>query len=100
MSHDFLNTSDYQDFIHQIKQSIRQARNKAIRSVNSELINLYYSIGKQIVEKQKKSNWGENLIGQMELDLKKDFPDMTGFSRSNLFYMKKLSTRQKLQKWG
>lgn len=90
MSHDFLNTSDYQDFIHQIKQSIRQARNKAIRSVNSELINLYYSIGKQIVEKQKKSNWGENLIGQMELDLKKDFPDMTGFSRSNLFYMKKL----------
>ncbi len=90
MSHNFLITSDYHIFISQIKQSIQQARNKAIRTVNSELINLYYSIGKQIVEKQKTSHWGEDLIGQIEIDLRQSFPDIKGFSRSNLFYMKKL----------
>ena len=73
----------------QIKQSILRAKNKAIRSVNSELINLYFSIGKQIVEKQKNSNWGEDLIGQIEFDLKMSFPDMRGFSRRNLNYMRK-----------
>ena len=82
-------TKEYQDFIHSIKQSVLHARNIAVRKVNSELINLYYSIGKEIFLKQKETNWGDDLIGQLENDLKEAFPDMTGFSRSNLFYMKK-----------
>lgn len=88
MSSNFLVTEDYQIFITQIKQSIQQAKNRAVRSVNSELINLYYHIGGQIVEKQKKSNWGDDLIGQIEFDLKTSFPNLSGFSRTNLFYMK------------
>ena len=88
MTKEFLATQDYRTFITQIKQSIKQARNNAIRSVNSELIGLYYKIGKQIVQKQKNSNWGEDLIGQIELDLKTAFPDLRGFSRANLFYMR------------
>ncbi len=88
MSNDFLVTKDYQVFISQIKQSIQQARNRVVRSVNSELINLYYHIGGQIAEKQKNSNWGDDLIGQIEFDLKTSFPDLSGFSRTKLFYMK------------
>jgi predicted nuclease of restriction endonuclease-like (RecB) superfamily len=88
MSNDFLVTEDYRVFINQIKQSIQQTRNRVIRSVNSELINLYYYIGRQIAKKQKNSNWGDDLVGQIEFDLKTSFPDLSGFSRTNLFYMK------------
>jgi len=90
MSNNFLVTKDYQAFISQIKRSIQQSRSRAIRSVNSELINLYHHIGKQIVEKQKSSNWGDDLIGQIELDLKISFPDLSGFSRRNLNYMRSM----------
>lgn len=89
MTKEFLATQDYRTFIMQIKQSIQQARNKAIRSVNSELISLYYKLGRQIIEKQKQTDWGEDLIGQIEMDLKRAFPDSTGFSRRNLNYMRK-----------
>jgi predicted nuclease of restriction endonuclease-like (RecB) superfamily len=82
-------TKEYQDFISSIKKSVLQARNIAVRKVNSELINLYYLIGKEIFLKQKETGWGDNLIGQIEKDLKEAFPDMSGFSRTNLFYMKK-----------
>jgi predicted nuclease of restriction endonuclease-like (RecB) superfamily len=50
---------------------------------------LYYTIGKQIVLKQKETDWGDNLIGQMEKGLKQAFPEMSGFSRRNLIYMRK-----------
>ncbi len=89
MTKEFLATQDYRTFISQIKQSIKRARNKAIRSVNSELISLYYNLGRQIIEKQKQTDWGEDLIGQIEMDLKRAFPDSTGFSRRNLNYMRK-----------
>jgi len=82
-------TKEYQNFIQSIKQNILQARSTAVRKVNSELINLYYFIGKEISLKQRESNWGDNLIGQVEKDLKESFPEMTGFSRRNLIYMRK-----------
>ncbi len=81
-------SKDYQEFIYSIKQNILQARRIAVRKVNSELINLYYSIGKQIFLKQKETNWGDDLIGQMEQDLKQAFPEVSGFSRRNLNYMR------------
>ncbi|QQS61154.1 MAG: DUF1016 family protein [Candidatus Moraniibacteriota bacterium] len=90
MDRNFLITKEYQSFIEKIKEGVQRARNKAIRSINSELISLYYFIGKQIVEKQKKSNWGEDFIGQIEADLKRIFPELRGFSRRNLNYMRSL----------
>lgn len=81
---------DYKNFIQEIKSEVKRARLTAVRSVNSSLIELYYTIGKNIVAKQKQTDWGDNLIGQVELDLKKEFPEMTGFSRTNLFYMRKM----------
>ena len=86
----FLVNLEYKNFIKFLKQNISNARQLAIRKVNNELINLYYFIGKQIVLKQKTTSWGDDLIGQIEKDLKREFPDVGGFSRTNLFYMKKL----------
>jgi predicted nuclease of restriction endonuclease-like (RecB) superfamily len=89
MTPSFQLSPEYTKFLEFIKQEIIQARNKAIRSVNNELINLYFFLGKEIVLKQENSHWGDDLIGQIEKDIKKDLPNIKGFSRSNLFYMKK-----------
>jgi predicted nuclease of restriction endonuclease-like (RecB) superfamily len=80
---------DYGNFITEIKSRIQRAQIKASVKVNNELINLYWNIGKMIVEKQTKSNWGDGLIKQIELDLKLSMPNTKGFSRSNLIYMRK-----------
>lgn len=79
---------EYKEFIQNLKLEVKQARLKAVRSVSTELVNLYYNLGKSISLKQKASNWGEDFIGQIEKDLKKEFPEMTGFSRRNLIYMR------------
>jgi predicted nuclease of restriction endonuclease-like (RecB) superfamily len=52
------------------------------------LIFFYWELGKSIVEKQQEHNWGAGIIDQLALDLKKEFPDVEGFSRSNLYYVK------------
>jgi predicted nuclease of restriction endonuclease-like (RecB) superfamily len=88
----YLTNSEYKHFIENIKINIKRARQVAVLKVNSELINLYYNLGKEIVLKQQKSNWGDDLIGQIERDLKKEFPGISGFSRRNLFYMKNFYT--------
>lgn len=85
-----MQNKEYLDFIYEIKEGIKQAKNNAVIRVYTELINLYFNIGKQIVEKQKVSSWGDDLIGQIEIDLKLAFPEMKGFSRRNLNYMKGL----------
>ncbi len=90
INNNFIQDKEYRDFIYKIKEDIKRAKNIVVLKVNIELINLYFNIGKQIVEKQKVSNWGDDLIGQIELDLRLAFPEMKGFSRRNLNYMKDL----------
>jgi predicted nuclease of restriction endonuclease-like (RecB) superfamily len=85
----YILTKEYKTFFHKIKENIQRSRQIAILKINNELINLYYNLGKEIYLKQKESDWGSNLIGQIEKDLKKEFPNVKGFSRRNLFYMKK-----------
>lgn len=80
---------EYKELITSIKHDIIRSRQIAVRKVNTELIMLYYNIGKNIVLQQKSSHWGDDLIGQIEKDLKKEFNNLKGFSRTNLFYMKK-----------
>jgi hypothetical protein len=48
---------NYADFLVEIKSRIDQSRIKAIRSINKELINLYWYIGKAIIEKQNQFGW-------------------------------------------
>lgn len=79
---------EYQNWIGSLKDQIKCSQLKASLSVNSELIRLYWSIGKQISEKQENSKWGSKVIEQLAKDLKQSFPDMTGFSARNLKYMR------------
>jgi predicted nuclease of restriction endonuclease-like (RecB) superfamily len=80
---------DYHSFIGEIKSRIQQAQIKASVKVNNELIDLYWNLGKMIVEKQEVSKWGDGIIKQIELDLKLSMPNMNGFSSSNLKYMRR-----------
>jgi predicted nuclease of restriction endonuclease-like (RecB) superfamily len=56
--------------------------------VNTQLIDLYWSIGRTILERQATDGWGSGVIGRLAEDLGAEFPDMTGLSRSNLQYMR------------
>jgi predicted nuclease of restriction endonuclease-like (RecB) superfamily len=84
----FVITDDYKQFIQHIKQTIQNSQIKAAVSVNRELLNLYWNMGKQIVEKQKQKTWGSSFIARMSKDLQSEFPDMKGFSLSNIKYMR------------
>lgn len=80
--------SSYAKTLDVLKERIRTAQIKASLSVNEKLIELYWDIGKIIVEKQQEEGWGTKVIDRMAKDLKKNFPKMTGLSPRNLLYMK------------
>lgn len=80
---------EYQQWLIELKQRIRQSQIKAALRVNTELLELYWSIGSDIVRKQSISNWGDSVIEQLSADLRIAFPEMKGFSARNLWYMKK-----------
>ena len=79
----------YEKWIVELKDKIRTTQIKAAMTVNRELLNLYWELGRDICEKQEKANWGEGLIDQLAKDLSAAFPDIKGFSVRNLFYIRK-----------
>ncbi len=83
-----IKSSDYKKFFSEIKDRIVQARYEAYRSVNKELILLYWDIGKRIVEKQKRLGWGEAIVEQLSADLQREFAGVKGLSAQNLWRMK------------
>lgn len=71
-----------------LKDRIAQAQYAALRTVNQELINLYWDIGHTIVEKQEQIGWGRSVVEQIARDLKSAFPGVRGFSAQNLWRMR------------
>jgi len=67
---------------------IKNARTSALRSVNRELINLYWNIGEYISAKVEKSEWGQSVVKELALHISKNEPDLKGFSDKNLWRMK------------
>lgn len=83
-----INKKTYLQWLKLIKEQVRSSQLKASIAVNTELIQFYWLLGESIVEQVKKHNWGSAVIDQLAIDLKKEFPDMDGFSRTNLYYIK------------
>ena len=86
-----LNSKTYATLLQNLKKEISTARIRAHLSVNKEMITLYWSIGNQILERQKQEGWGSKVIENISKDLRKEFPEMTGLSARNLKYMRKLA---------
>ena len=78
--------SDYKNWLIELKKNIRQVQIKASLAVNRHVIQFYWELGRDIVDKQENAKWGSGFIDQLSKDLKLEFPEMGGFSFSNLKY--------------
>ncbi|MBC7934324.1 MAG: hypothetical protein H7Y86_03045 [Rhizobacter sp.] len=76
-------TKDYISWLKQLKEKVRSARTKAALKVNAELF-LYWDLGTEIIEKEKETKWGDKWLYNLATDLSAEFPDMKGFSYTNL----------------
>ncbi len=76
--------NEYKNWIKEIKAKIRTTQLKAAVAINSSLIEFYWDLGKMISEKQ--TAWGTQFLERLSKDLKAEFPDMEGFSVTNLKY--------------
>ena len=83
-------TQDYRAFLTALKDKIRNARLQAALAINKEVIDLYWHLGNQIIEKQ---NWGSKLIETLSHDLQNAFPETSGFSVRNLHRMRQFAAR-------
>ncbi|MEI8217976.1 MAG: PDDEXK nuclease domain-containing protein, partial [Elusimicrobiota bacterium] len=89
MNHRLYTDKEYKQWLADIKAKVRQTQIKASVKVNTELLSFYWGLGSDIVAKQSHGVWGDKLIDQLSKDLISEFPDVKGFSRSNLMYVKK-----------
>ena len=81
--------SDYKQWIFELKLRIQQSQIKASVRINSSLIELYWSIGADIVAKQAETVWGSGVFAKISNDIREAFPDLKGFSTRNLYSMKR-----------
>jgi predicted nuclease of restriction endonuclease-like (RecB) superfamily len=81
--------NEYKAWLSDLKHRIKGCRIKAVVKVNAAMLELYWSIGSDIVEKQAESKWGAGVIKHLSRDLRSEFPDIHGFSESNLKYMRR-----------
>ena len=78
----------YGSWLAGIKTQIRDARLRTALAINSELIALYWRIGRDILERQERDGWGAKVVDRLAIDLRAEFPESRGFSRANLLYMR------------
>ena len=78
----------YGELLGDLKERIRAAQVRAALAVNSELVGLYWDIGRAIAARQGMHGWGARVVARLSTDLRRAFPEMKGFSPRNLQYMR------------
>ena len=78
----------YAEWLADLKGRIHSAQQRAALAVNRDLVLLYWQIGRDILARQAEQGWGAKVIERLAHDLRTAFPDMKGFSRANLMYMR------------
>jgi predicted nuclease of restriction endonuclease-like (RecB) superfamily len=78
----------YPAWLASLKERIANARRQAALAANSQLVRLYHQIGKEILERRERRGWGARVIDRLASDLREAFPEVKGFSSSNLKYMR------------
>ncbi|MFC0628122.1 PDDEXK nuclease domain-containing protein [Kribbella deserti] len=87
MNTDMIQPDCYGEILDHLKAQVRAAQLRAHRIVNTELLGLYWTIGRTILERQAAEGWGARVINRLANDLRAEFPDVRGFSGRNLQYM-------------
>ena len=80
--------TDYRQGLEDIKRRIQSAQTRAVLAANTELLQLYWDIGRQLAQWQKERDWGSAVVEQMATDLQSAYPGIKGFSRPSLFAMR------------
>jgi predicted nuclease of restriction endonuclease-like (RecB) superfamily len=83
------NNEEYGHWLNDLKLRIRQSQIKASVKINTELLLLYWNLGKDIVTRQLESTWGSGFFERLSRDLHNEFPHLKGFSVVNLTYCKR-----------
>lgn len=83
---------EYMDFFSTIKTRLKTAQIRAALAANSELIQFYWELGTELIEKQKNHQWGSGFLEQFSRDMRQAFPEMQGLSTRNLQRMKQFAT--------
>lgn len=85
-----LGSKEYAALLTELKDKVKSAQIKASLSVNSELIKMYWEIGKEILILQEEQQWGNKFLELVSKDLLDSFPNIKGFSLRNLQHMRKM----------
>lgn len=82
---------DYAATLEELKRHVHAARLRVQRKANSELLRLWWQIGRTILDRQEDASWGDGVLTRLAADLRREFPGMTGFSITNLKYMRRFA---------
>ena len=77
----------YAELLDGLRTAVRAARTKVLRTVNTQLVELYWAIGHGVRIQQEKHGWGSGVIKRLSSDLRAEFPEMKGLSPRNIQYM-------------
>lgn len=80
---------NYTEWVADLSKRYRSSQIKAAVSVNEELLKFYWSLGRDIVERQAENKYGSRFFETLSHDLKEAIPESKGFSTRNLKYMKR-----------
>lgn len=79
---------EYVEWLADVKARFRQSQIKASIRVNTAMLEFYWSIGRDLVALRAEERWGAGVVKQFALDMRQAFPNATGFSHTNVKYMK------------
>lgn len=80
---------DFKQWVQSLKEQIKQAQIKAAVKVNSELLHLYWNLGHEITLRYEDAKYGSAFFNTLSRELLSDFPNMKGFSETNLKYIRR-----------
>jgi predicted nuclease of restriction endonuclease-like (RecB) superfamily len=84
-------TTAYRELIERLRRRIRESQARAAQAVSTELVMLYWSIGRDVLAQQEASHWGDDVVGRIAEDLREGTGATRGFTRRNLFYMRRFA---------
>lgn len=84
-------TRAYRDLIERLRRRVRESQARAARTLTTELVMLYWSIGRDILDQQRAGGWGDGVVERIADDLREASGGTRGFSRRNLFYMRRFA---------
>ncbi|WP_326737631.1 PDDEXK nuclease domain-containing protein [Streptomyces sp. NBC_01022] len=83
--------SGFHEMIGDLKSIVRGAHVRAQLKVNTEMLQMYWEIGRTILKRQHGERWGTKVIDRIAAELRTEFPNQRGFSTRNLQYMQQMA---------